>query len=415
MATKDKYDFIIDLLNNERLTSIQKEKVLILAKKEIKNHVNDNLNLENRVSKIEEKLNLGSQHTNNLVSNKVKKTTTNEKGDLKVEKNIAHLTYENPIALYNFLFAYNQNLILKTTCHEIDDDDILDRLNEFCKVSVYNFEEHYKLIKTEFKNLVSMYTINSKIYALFQAYLFGPKKTWSSNHISMSWANENLLKWARDNGGKVPNPGTNFIEKHKNVGFELNKPFVSSLTGLYINSFSEFVLFFKSLFHIKSDNSLKGLIMIRNTNEKFEEWADINCEHAEFWSNLQLFTDVDKLMQAYTKIIKLIKTVVDENKITERPQIKVSFYEEHNATIISIHHLNTYYRTNLSTIINTRPFGNSLRSIIEDQINGLCNFYIRADFGNNEFANVNMWDNEERKSSTLVDFKGVEYILKFIK
>lgn len=62
----------------------------------------------------------------------------------------------------------------------------------------------------------------------------------------------------------------------------------------------------------------------------------------------------------------------------------------------------------------SHPFGLSMSPIIEKQINGLCNLDLKADFSNNDFARINLWDGNLIKIQEKFDkFNGVEYILKF--
>jgi hypothetical protein len=176
------------------------------------------------------------------------------------------------------------------------------------------------------------------------------------------------------------------------------------LTNKPIRNFSELVLFFKSLWHIKDDNPLQRILEKRNVDYKYEEWA--NIQFINFSQTLNLFTDVDKLVQAYSKIISLIK----ENGNPNRQKIVISFYEEASKKLLSIHQLNTYWKKPISDTIE-RPFGNSMLPLIEKQINGLCDLHIRAKFEDNQNYEVNLWDGKERKVKLIPIFDGVEYLL----
>ena len=58
-------------------------------------------------------------------------------------------------------------------------------------------------------------------------------------------------------------------------------------------------------------------------------------------------------------------------------------------------------------------FGTKLSDLIQNQINGLCDFYIQADFDNNQFAQINLWNGEAIEPKPLKSYVGVEFILKF--
>ena len=58
---KDKYDFIQELLENKKLQPTQKERVLLLAKEEIKKDGALGKELEERVKKLEEMINISSE------------------------------------------------------------------------------------------------------------------------------------------------------------------------------------------------------------------------------------------------------------------------------------------------------------------------------------------------------------------
>ena len=60
-------------------------------------------------------------------------------------------TYINPANIAEFLRDYNQNEILKTTCHEIDSNE-LKNIKNFCETESYDFVKHRELVQSEYKN-----------------------------------------------------------------------------------------------------------------------------------------------------------------------------------------------------------------------------------------------------------------------
>lgn len=380
---KTKYDFIKELLEDKKINQNQRERILELASREISLEGT----LEVRVQKIEDIL---------FIDN----PADNSPPDLPQPKNF--IEYIDPINLYNALHTYNQNPILKTTCHPISNANIeVIVLNSGDRE--YDFKKHLELIKLNFKELAGNEKFTTKMYALIKNYLTG-EGTWSSQNIKDSWGNKDLEDWANRNPNIVPNPEDSLIEASENEGYILEKEFISKLTNKPIRNFSELVLYFKSLWHIKDDNPLQRILEKRNADYKYEEWT--NIQFINFSQTLNLFTDVDKLVQAYSKIIELIK----ENSNLNHQEIVISYYEEGSKKILSIHQLNTSWKKSISDTIE-RPFGNSMLPLIEKQINGLSDLHIRAKFEDNQNYEVNLWDGKERKAKPIPMFDGVEYLL----
>lgn len=383
--TKTKYDFIKELLENKKINQNHRERILELASREISFEGT----LEERIQKIEDII-----FNDNLPGNTTPQIIPPEPQNLP--------EYIDPINLYNALLAYNQNPILKTTCHPISIANI-DVIVLQSGSSGYDYKKHLELIKLNFKELAKNEKFTVKMYALIKNYLFG-EGTWSSQNINVSWSNKDLEDWANKNPNIVPNPEDSLIETLGNEGYPLEKPFISKLTDKNIRKFSELVLYFKSLWHVKEDNSLQKILAKRNEDYKYKEWA--NIQFVNFSQTLNLFTDVDKLVQAYSKIIDLIK----ENGSLNHQEIEISYYEEGSKKILSIHQLNTIWKKTISDTIE-RPFGNSMLPLIENQINGLCDLHIQAKFEDNKNYEVNLWDGKERKEKSIPLFDGVKYLL----
>lgn len=381
---KTKYNFIKELLEDKKINLNQRERILELASREISLEGK----LEDRIQKIED-----------IIFN------DNPAGDTPPENPPAPRDlpkYIDPLNLYNALLAYNQNPILKTTCHLISSENI-DVIVHESGINRYDFKKHLELIKLNFEKLAKDKTFTTKMYTLIKNYLTG-EDTWSSQNINDNWSDKNLEDWANKNPNIVPNPEDSLSEALGNEGYPLKKPFTSKLTKKPIRKLSELVLYFKSLWHIKEDNSLQEILEIRNADDKYEEWA--NIQFINFSQTLNLFTDVDKLVQAYSKIINLIKA----NSNPNHQEIEISYYEDGTKKILSIHQLNTFWKKSISDTIE-RPFGNSMLPLIEKQINGLCDLHVHAKFEDNQNYKVNLWDGKERKAEPIPMFDGVEYLL----
>jgi hypothetical protein len=382
---KTKYDFIKELLEHKKINQNHREKILELASKEISLEGT----LEKRVQKIED-----------IIFNDIPPSNT-PSTDNPPEPQILP-EYIDPINLYNALLAYNQNPILKTTCHPISIANIEVIVHQSGNNS-YDYKKHLALINLNFKELAKKEKFTTKMYSLINNYLTG-EGIWSSQNIKESWTNKDLEDWANRNPNIVPNPEDSLIEATENEGYKLEKEFISKLTNKTIRNFSELVLHFKSLWHIKDDNPLQRILEKNNTDKKYKEWA--NIQFINFSQTLNLFTDVDKLVQSYSIIIDLIK----EKSNLNHQEIVISYYEEGLKKILSIHQLNTLWKKSISDTIE-RPFGNSMLPLIQKQINGLCDLHIHAKFEDNKNYEVNLWNGKERKAKPIPIFDGVKYLL----
>lgn len=356
---------------------------------------------------------------------------------LSIQKNIIEndklvrekVKYVSPKNLHIFLFRYNQDSILKYTCHEIDTVETIAEICHLCGTESYSIKKHTEIIDKAFKQLTKALKddnvyLDSKMYALISVYLTGKTKSgkteWSTLNIKTNWSSKALFEWGDNNPNIIPSPGMNIARKQRNRGYELPKAYISNLSGNRILSFNELVIYFKSLFHIRRDNSLRDLILYQNEIKKLNN-SKINIVFSEtmFRDNIELFTDVEKLIQAYYKIIMICKKCREKDETDESINIELSFFEENGDVFFCIHDKNSVYKKNLSAAIGR--IGDLHADLIKNQINGLCDLYIEADFDNNEYARIALW-NENSKPldqtpnvgvERIENCQGVKYILKF--
>jgi hypothetical protein len=278
------------------------------------------------------------------------------------------------------------------------------------------------LIKKKFQQLIDKHSEpnlrpSKNIIALIRAYLTGKNAeekeiTWSSNKININWSCSELISWTDKNPQIVPNPGKNIQRIYQNPGYRLENPIRSDKTGERISSFTELVIHFKSQFHIRRDNSLRTILGY--INYQMEEWKNtvkISFDDS-FNDGVELFTDVDKLVQVYKRIVNFCITH-HKNK-QEVPILSINFYDnkEDNATYLTIHHINSVYGKTSKNAIER--IGSDTSMLIEKLINGLCDLYIEATFSDNRCGRINLWDAEkELKFEDIPTMSGVKYILKF--
>lgn len=413
---KNKYDFIKELLEDKRIKQNQREQILELASKEITLEGT----LEERVQKIEEILFRKEDEiilTEEQVSSEMieRNVAVKNQTDAGSHKENELPIYLHPSHLYNFLYQYNQNKILRTTCHDIDSNE-LESILEFCKTETYDFKQHLKTIHEAYANHERTHNAPYQVKALIRVYLTGKdyygkiSEGWSSK-IKINWNSKELLDWAKVNYKIPPNSSITFFRESNLRSFKIEPQIKTSITVRPIQTFTQLVLHFKNLFHIKGgQQSLREIIKRVNQDKLWNEKVDFEFDEKEFINNLEHFTDVEKLIQSYNKIIGLI---IEQQKHTEKPKVRLMYYQENQKVIFSIHHLNSVYN---KTIENTiERLGQTYTSLINKQINGLCNLHLKADFGNRQFAEINIWNGKDRESKPINPFQGVEHIMEFPK
>ncbi|MDE5987382.1 MAG: hypothetical protein K2H16_08935, partial [Prevotella sp.] len=179
--------------------------------------------------------------------------------------------YRSAKDVMDFLLEYNQDPILKYTCHPIDDISVINDIAEQCENKVYSVKSHYHLISSSFTHLRDKYKItgkylDGKVVSLMLVYITGETfhrepAAWSTQSITYNWHSPELVEWSNKNPGIVPNPGENIAEFMCNEGYKLPKPFISNLSGKRISTFGDLVMYYKSLLHIKRDDNLQNKIL----------------------------------------------------------------------------------------------------------------------------------------------------------
>lgn len=411
---KNKYTFAQELLRSYKLTPEQKERVLALVARE---RNEDIIRLEEKVASLEKKTPITpipeDEEPDEIEEGKTKKSLPN---------------YINPFSgngLAAFLLAYNQDPLLKYTCHTIGDGvitceedgeeyNIVDYIKKVANIETYTVREHQRILQERFKKLCdekepnkegkekNKYFFSNKIKNLILVYLTGKnyegeKKGWSSDNIEINWANEELFAWSDAHPNCVPHPNGTLKNKQK-VFFKLEKPFTSKLNGKRIRDFSDLVIHFKYLFHIRSDNSLKDLLEYRN--EKWKTKIDFHFDE-KFYENIELFTDVDKLLQIYDEILKdITDTISEKNKKYrleegEKHKIVLSFYEKEKEVYFEILHIHPHCPFYLKTSDNALERIGDFQTSLINKINGITNLYIEADFKEEGKSYcINLWEGE---------------------
>jgi hypothetical protein len=350
-VNSDIKDFLYYMIHNKSLTRFQQARRDYLLARDSGCIINDNVNNKN-----------------------------NTKHEAKKQ-----VEYIAPNNLHEFLYRFNQDPILKYTCHEIDTVETIEEINQICETKSYSLKKHSEIIANAFSTLKrdlknDKIYLDKKMYSLILVYLTGTTKSgqtkWSSLNIDTNWASKELLEWGNNNPEIIPSPGRNIAKKQRNNGYELPSALRSNLTGRRILTLSELVLYFKSLFHIRRDNSLQEILAYTNEKEGYSS-RNINIVFSDtaFKNNIELLTDVDKLIQTYKRIIKICK---NSHKEGDPVNIQLSFFEEKDSICFCIHDKNSVYGKSLKAA--TERIGKDQSELIEKQINGLCDLYIACKF-----------------------------------
>ena len=404
---KNKYTFAQELLRSYKLTPEQKGRVLALIARE---RNEDIARLEEKVASLEK--------NTPITPIPIPEEEVLDEIEEEAKDSLPNYIYpfsENGLAA--FLLAYNQDPLLKYTCHTIDEgeikgDDIVDYIKKVANIDIYTVREHQRILQERFNDLCNekiidkegkeknKYFFSDKIKNLILVYLTGKnykgeKKEWSSDNIEMNWANEELFAWSDTHPNCVPHPNGTLKNKQK-VFFKLKRSFTSKLNGKRIQDFSKLVIHFKYLFHIRSDNSLRNLLEYRN--EKWKTKIDFHFDK-KFYENIELFTDVDKLLQIYDEILKNIaETIPEDNKKYrlkegEKHKIVLSFYEKGEEVYFEILHIHPHYPFYLKTSNNAIERIGDFQTSLINKINGIANLYIEADFKEEgKSYRINLWE-----------------------
>lgn len=336
----------------------------------------------------------------------------NKGGENGSEKGV-NRNYIPPDYLSDFLYEYNQDPVLKYTCHTIDSSDVIEKICLQCQTSNYVFSAHQQLILKHYLDLETKHkNIDYKLKSLIYTYITGlrygtqEKNKWAGV-FDDGWGSENIKEWAKKNPNLVPNPGPNIKQKYQYSGGTLSKKYLSPLNQKRVMGFDGLVLCFKSLFHIKQDNNLEDILSVAEQKIK-DEYPNIVFSREDFHKEIELFTNVLNIKKAYEKIVRLcINSGGGKNIIT-------SFnYNRQGEKCLIIKDDTSVYGKSIDDTVER--LGEATTDIINNQINGTCNLYIEADFPDGNSYLVNLWNGNNRAKIQIDPVGGVKYILEFKK
>jgi hypothetical protein len=128
---KDKYGFIQDLLNNQKLSTAQRERIFLLTSEELKKDKINGKLLEGRVIRLEEMVGIKADNELDQFIDEEFDINNSIKNDKASKSDLMPKQYYYPSGLYKYLLAYNQDPILKSTCHLVDSNE-LEKIKMYC-------------------------------------------------------------------------------------------------------------------------------------------------------------------------------------------------------------------------------------------------------------------------------------------
>ncbi|WP_424656231.1 hypothetical protein, partial [Capnocytophaga granulosa] len=145
---KNKYTFAQELLRSYKLTPEQKEQVLALVARE---RNEDIVRLEEKVASLEKNTPISEEEEPDEIEKEV-----------KIEDSLPKYIYPfSGNGLATFLLAYNQDPLLKYTCHTIDEgeiqgDNIVDYIKKIANIDTYTVREHQRILQERIYKLCDL-------------------------------------------------------------------------------------------------------------------------------------------------------------------------------------------------------------------------------------------------------------------
>jgi hypothetical protein len=382
----DKYEFITQLLDRDQLKADHRERIVKLAAKEIEKDRILGIDFDNRLKALEEKISRPE------------------------DKKIKNPKYIDTRQLSIFLKDYNKDPILMCTSHEVD-VEILANILKWTELQQFDFVSFIKLAQERYRQLKSKHRIIYEyIYPRINTYLFGPSKAdnsgWSDDHIMITWQSPALLEWASRHPGIPPNPCFSVAKNYRNTGFEF-EPIRTYRRD--VRNMRELVIYFKNTIRINHENNLKSILQAINEKYEFDKILDIELYESRIAINVELFTDVDKLIQCYKDIIAMIVKLPLQRE-TSKHRVQIDFAITDNTIHFSILHINSIFSKTANNLLDR--LGDRHDKLVKKVV-GLCDLYLNADFGNGHYYRINLFDKYLPYATEIPPIEGVQHEMVF--
>lgn len=250
---KDKYDFIQELLENKKLQPTQKERVLLLAKEEIKKDGALGKKLEERVKKLEEMININTHI--NFTSN------------------------HNPKSSVKFLNGFSKNDELKWFSHKPDG------------VISFNYDD-YILYANELLPKAPKIPINFYTYSNIRNFIFnnldekGNRYPCKKNDGNIKYTWFDMKNWCDNNPGIHP----------------YNAQIDGVIFNIYINQFKNVIEFRNDIIDLNFYNRVKKLIKSRLSKDLIIDLKELR----KVGQVLNVYIDTNLFFRSLEQILEWI-------------------------------------------------------------------------------------------------------------
>lgn len=339
-ASRNKYDFIQEILENKKLTSAQKERVFLMTKEEIKADGLIGEKLEERVRELEKKI----------------------AGEMKEIKNeLIHA----PIFVTKYLKKFKENTVLKWSTH-IWDEKKYETIDSFI-LALNHDKEHTELfnIHRDLFNLLNYFLYNPTNIKLNENRV--PEFGWPNlQDLKVGWQFPDgiLIKWCKEN---FDNKGEDEVKYPFQYILPRKLQPQKAIKGKMVTTFEDVVDIFKTEIQFREDYFYKEL------KKRNNRMLDYKFEGIENFKYLDFYTYTTGVLTAIDIVLAEIKKNETEKKIL------FSYEMQDNELFIEITHLNSYPTRKLITNNLTQFIGGGLNAIA-GSIFSLCDFSIISKF-----------------------------------
>jgi len=371
MIVKDKFEFIVDLLNKKAIKSNDKEKMFKLISNEIEAVISQDASILQRIEKIEQ-----------IINNQT--TGSNTKNDNHKDKQKVNPP-PKPKETFELLSSFSSH------------DGGIKNLTHSFNYGYIEYEELMKNCKEEFENGKVKYpNVPSPLLSRIEQFAFSDSPKWyymrGNDKITKrtGWSEPTFVKWYKE---KQIHPA--------------NDAYYAS----------EMINPFKETIQVRSD--LGNLIKLIQELAVITFNKSVNVTLNESVHSAQFFTDVDRLGLAIYHIFMAIKNASDKNFLDE---VVINYSIKDNYKHLEIIHIDS---TPTKSIHDYDFLGGDLSSA-KKYLWSLCNYDILAIFKEGAFRKVILSDNKDemkknesekwigKNFSVNADLvKGFTHVLKF--
>lgn len=349
-GTVNKYDFIQQLLENKKLSPVQRERVLTLAIQEMKSEKIRDENLVKRIKDIEEMLHAIRENNENFKPKIYSLNTQNQ------------LTH-NPRLVSEYLNKFKENTVFKWTTHPWDEKKF-DTIDTF--IQELNEDKEYN----------KLFNVHRDLFNLVNYFIYSPKTETDNGIPKFGWPNLNELKigWQFPRRILIEWCKENFDNKDEHeIKYPFQYPLPKELQpqkpikGKMITTFENVVDVFKTEIQFREDYLYKEL------KKRNNRMLDFKFEGIEDFRNLDYYTYTPGFLAAIDTILAEIK------KNETEKHIRFSYEMLKEELIVDVTHVNSFPIRKLNTNNLSQFLGGGLYAIA-GSIFSLCDFSVISKF-----------------------------------